>query len=190
MRILIIKPISCAKPPLFHVRKQDAAALSLQLRNRYDLYHRRCPLFRRFRRCSLITTTIFATYPCLAFGKSVRTFYLPIRINRQMQKSVHRNDRASTAVSGTALHEVTFRLQGDETQTFFDPSYFPNWALSVSCQCLSEIVLHYFGPQVNKELTIEQAFKAILFIWDIDNRKDETSMYSAFAELLTLHERT
>ena len=126
-------------------------------------------------------------FTCLSETISVKmanTFY------RQMQKSVHRNDRASTAISGTALHEVTFRLQGDETQTFVDPSYSPNWAPSVTCLCLSEIVLHYFGPQVNKELTIEQAFKAIPFIWDNNNREDETFIYSAFAELLTLHERT
>ena len=113
-----------------------------------------------------------------------------ILFHRQMQKGPHRLDSASTAISDVALHQLTFRLQGDEDQTFVTSEFFPDWPAHITCQQLGDIVLHYYGPQVNKELTIEQSFKSIPFIWDIENREDETLMYTKYASLLVILVRT
>lgn len=87
--------------------------------------------------------------------------------HRPMLRSVHRVDPAHTAISGAALHKLDITIKSDGAQTFIPPSFFPHWTHRITCAKLSEIVLHYFGPRINTIQTIEQAFKATPFIYDI-----------------------
>ena len=109
--------------------------------------------------------------------------------HRQMLRSVHRDDPAHTAISGEALHKLDITIQSDGAQTFIPTSFFPDWTHRITCTRLSEIVLHYFGPRINTTQTIEQAFKAIPFIYDIFNKQDEQDTYCEMAILLQLYER-
>ena len=95
-----------------------------------------------------------------------------------MQRSVHREDPAHTAIAGAALFEVEITMRSDASQTFVPKAAFhevPDWTYQITCAKLAQIVLHYFGPQITTTQTIEQAFRAIPFVYDIFNRHDENA---------------
>ena len=70
------------------------------------------------------------------------------------------------------------------------PDLLSEWWTHIDCALLADIVLHYFGPQVDKHKTLEEAFHTIPLIYSLGNHEDELATYHAHKELLDLHERT
>ena len=110
--------------------------------------------------------------------------------HRQVKAGIYKKSLAADAISGRARNDVHLRLQSDANQRFVHPDLLDSWWEQIDCSLLADIVLHYFGPQVDKNKTLEEAIHAIPFIYSLGNHDDELSTYHDHKELLDLHERT
>ena len=97
---------------------------------------------------------------------------------------MYKRSSAADAISGRALNDVHLRLLSDADQRYVNPDFFPEWWHHIDCALLADIVLHYFGPHVDKTKTLEEAFHAIPFTYSLGNHDDELATYHAHKELL------
>ena len=112
------------------------------------------------------------------------------KFHLQVLGGIYKHSPASDAISGRARNDVHLRLTTDVDQLFVHPDLLSEWWTHIDCALLATIVLHYFGPQVDKHKTLEEAFHTIPLIYSLGNHEDELATYHAHKELLELHERT
>ena len=73
--------------------------------------------------------------------------------HRQVYGGIYRLSPACDAISGRARNDVTLRLLSDTKQLYVSPQLIHAWWDKIDCALLADIVLHYFGPQVDKDKT-------------------------------------
>ena len=71
---------------------------------------------------------------------------------RQIHGGVYKSSSAAGAISGRALNDVHLRLLSDADQRYVNPDFFSEWWNHIDCALLADIVLHYFGPHVDRRL--------------------------------------
>ena len=96
---------------------------------------------------------------------------------------------AYQVIYGDARTVVTLRLICDRHQRYVRAEHLHSWWDVFDCGSLSEIVIHYFGPQPPRGVTMEQAFMALPFSFNFSNRQAELDTYIAHKELLDIYER-